>query len=71
MVAIAAASGAFLVLTGLLFLTAPVTPAGAPWTAALRNLELEGRFEKSAAILCGLMFITAGASILLNLDALG
>lgn len=64
MITVVAFAGIFLTLSGLVFIAAPLLPRQGALATAHRRLELAGPFEKSASLVCGVLFLACGASVL-------
>lgn len=64
MISLVALAGAFLALTGLVFIATPLLPRQGALASAHRRLELAGPFEKGASLICGVLFLACGAGVL-------
>jgi len=64
MIGIAALAGAFLTITGLVFIATPLLPRQGALASAHRRLELAGSFEKAAALISGALFLACGIGVL-------
>jgi len=60
--------GGFLLVCGVVFLIAGLSPKAAFLTAVTRRLEITGPFERGAALVSGLLFLASGGAVSLGLE---
>ncbi|OAB61000.1 hypothetical protein AY599_10570 [Leptolyngbya valderiana BDU 20041] len=60
--------GAFLILSGVVFIVAALLPGGGGLERVHRRLELTGGFERGAALVSGLLFVASGGALSLGVE---
>lgn len=70
MVAIAFGVGVFLAICGALFVLSVLLPRLGVLAAVRSRLELTGVFERSAALVSGVLFLASGGALTLGVEHL-